>query len=443
MPSALAADALRAAVSGNTVSYVVNRNINYTNVCGYGCRFCAFSKGKLGDTLRGPAYDLDRAEIFRRVREAWERGATEVCMQGGIHPRYSGATYLDILATAKRAAPGIHVHAFSPLEVHHGATSSRVEHRRLPRPAARRGPRQPARHRGRNPRRRHPHRALPRQAFDRAMACHRRGGPCAGTSHHRHHHVRPHRRAAALGAPPPAHPRPAGAHRRLHRIRAAAVRTHGGADLPAGPRPQGTDVSRSRADACGGAAGAASACSEHPGVLGKARTGWRRRLPSRRRQRPRRHADERKHLARRRQRARPGVFAGADGCADRLAAPHAASAHDALRWRAAESQPRRLSGAGAAAAGYHPRRPRRAPLQRSERDGAASETHHRGARRHRQGGLRPGSALGEGRTHRPDRLALAGAGARNRRRHQQPHRRGTAPRGPTISPLRRQARSWC
>ena len=118
-----AADALRRAVSGDTVGYVVNRNINYTNICNYGCRFCAFSKGKLGDSLRGPAYDLDREEIARRVREAWERGATEVCMQGGIHPRYTGATYLSILDAAKRAASDIHVHAFSPLEVHHGATS--------------------------------------------------------------------------------------------------------------------------------------------------------------------------------------------------------------------------------------------------------------------------------------------------------------------------------
>ena len=117
------ADALRKSVSGETIGYVVNRNINYTNICNYGCRFCAFSKGKLGDTLRGPAYDLDSGEIERRVREAWDRGATEVCMQGGIHPHYTGATYLDILKGAKRAVSDIHVHAFSPLEVHHGATS--------------------------------------------------------------------------------------------------------------------------------------------------------------------------------------------------------------------------------------------------------------------------------------------------------------------------------
>ncbi len=118
-----AADERRKNVSGDTIGYVVNRNINYTNICNYGCRFCAFSKGKLGDTLRGQAYDLDSDEIERRVREAWDRGATEVCMQGGIHPRYTGKTYLSILEAAKRAASGIHVHAFSPLEVHHGATS--------------------------------------------------------------------------------------------------------------------------------------------------------------------------------------------------------------------------------------------------------------------------------------------------------------------------------
>jgi FO synthase len=118
-----AADALRRSVNGETVSYAVNRNINYTNVCNHGCRFCAFSKGKLGDSLRGPAYDLDHEEIMRRVHEAWDRGATEVCMQGGIHPRYTGATYLGILDAAKRAESRMHVHAFSPLEVRHGAAS--------------------------------------------------------------------------------------------------------------------------------------------------------------------------------------------------------------------------------------------------------------------------------------------------------------------------------
>jgi FO synthase len=116
-----AADRLRQRVNGDTVSYVVTRNINYTNICYFRCQFCAFSKGKLSDNLRGRPYDLDLGEIERRVAEAWERGATEVCLQGGIHPEYTGATYLSICRAIKRAVPGIHVHAFSPLEIWQGA----------------------------------------------------------------------------------------------------------------------------------------------------------------------------------------------------------------------------------------------------------------------------------------------------------------------------------
>lgn len=117
----LAAHGLRRSVAGETVTYVVNRNINYTNVCLYKCGFCAFSKGKTSENLRGAPYVVDLEEIARRTAEAWERGATEVCLQGGIHPRFTGDTYLEICRTAKNAAPGIHVHAFSPLEVTHGA----------------------------------------------------------------------------------------------------------------------------------------------------------------------------------------------------------------------------------------------------------------------------------------------------------------------------------
>lgn len=116
-----AADALRAAVNGDTVSYVVNRNINYTNLCSYKCQFCAFAKGKTDEDLRGAPYVLDLDEIARRAAEAWERGATEVCLQGGIHPAFTGQTYLDILRRVKAVVPGMHVHAFSPLEVSQGA----------------------------------------------------------------------------------------------------------------------------------------------------------------------------------------------------------------------------------------------------------------------------------------------------------------------------------
>ena len=118
-----AADDLRDKVNGNAVSYAVNRNINYTNVCYFRCQFCAFSKGKLSENLRGRPYDLDFDEIRRRVKEAWERGATEVCMQGGIHPDYTGETYLAICRAVKEAAPAIHIHAFTPLEVWQGAAT--------------------------------------------------------------------------------------------------------------------------------------------------------------------------------------------------------------------------------------------------------------------------------------------------------------------------------
>jgi len=118
-----AADELRKAVNGDVVTYVVNRNINYTNVCYFRCQFCAFSKGKLSENLRGAPYDLELSEIVRRAREAWERGGTEVCMQGGIHPEYTGDTYLRIARAVKEAVPGIHIHAFSPLEVWQGAAT--------------------------------------------------------------------------------------------------------------------------------------------------------------------------------------------------------------------------------------------------------------------------------------------------------------------------------
>jgi FO synthase len=118
-----AADALRQAVSGDVIRYVVNRNINYTNICYFRCRFCAFSKGRTHDDLRGKPYDLALEEVSRRAVEAWERGATEVCLQGGIHPDYTGETYEAICRAIKDAVPGMHIHAFSPLEVTQGAAT--------------------------------------------------------------------------------------------------------------------------------------------------------------------------------------------------------------------------------------------------------------------------------------------------------------------------------
>ena len=114
---------LREKVNGDTVSYVVNRNINYTNVCYFKCQFCAFSKGKQSENLRGRPYDITGEDIAGRCSEAWDRGATEVCMQGGIHPDYTGQTYLDIVNTVRSATPEMHIHAFSPLEVWQGAAT--------------------------------------------------------------------------------------------------------------------------------------------------------------------------------------------------------------------------------------------------------------------------------------------------------------------------------
>ncbi|MFO0996709.1 MAG: 5-amino-6-(D-ribitylamino)uracil--L-tyrosine 4-hydroxyphenyl transferase CofH [Alphaproteobacteria bacterium] len=116
-----AADWLRTEMAGEVVTYVVNRNINYTNICGYRCGFCAFSKGRGSASPREPGYVLDLDAIAARAAEAWARGATEVCLQGGIHPSYTGRTYLDIVDAVKSAVPEIHLHAFSPLEITHGA----------------------------------------------------------------------------------------------------------------------------------------------------------------------------------------------------------------------------------------------------------------------------------------------------------------------------------
>jgi FO synthase len=118
-----AADQLRHESVGDTVTYVINRNINYTNICLYHCGFCAFSKGRGSKDLRGPAYNLDLDEVARRTVEAAAAGATEVCLQGGIHPSFTGETYLNIVRAVKEAVPWMHVHAFSPLEVQHGAST--------------------------------------------------------------------------------------------------------------------------------------------------------------------------------------------------------------------------------------------------------------------------------------------------------------------------------
>ena len=118
-----AADALRRERNGDTVTYVVTRNVQYTNVCYFRCGFCAFSKGKLAANLRGAPYLVPHDEIVRRAVEAWDRGATEICLQGGIHPAFDGDYYVSVVRAIKDAVPELHVHAFSALEIWQGAAT--------------------------------------------------------------------------------------------------------------------------------------------------------------------------------------------------------------------------------------------------------------------------------------------------------------------------------
>src|SRR6516162_3061349 len=111
------ADGLRRDVAGDDITYVVTRNINFTNVCYTGCRFCAFAQRRTD----ADAYTLSLSQVGDRAEEAWEAGATEVCMQGGIHPDLPGTAYFDLAAEVKRRCPEIHVHAFSPMEVSNGS----------------------------------------------------------------------------------------------------------------------------------------------------------------------------------------------------------------------------------------------------------------------------------------------------------------------------------
>jgi FO synthase len=112
------ADALRRETMGDEVTYVVTRNINFTNVCYTGCRFCAFAQRRTD----ADAYTLSLQQIGDRAAEAWDAGATEVCMQGGIHPDLPGTAYFEIASEVKRRCPDLHVHAFSPMEVVNGAS---------------------------------------------------------------------------------------------------------------------------------------------------------------------------------------------------------------------------------------------------------------------------------------------------------------------------------
>ena len=115
------ADSLRAQAVGDVVTWVHNRNINYTNVCTFKCKFCGFSKGPLSLNLRGTPYLLTLDDIAARASEAWQLGATEVTLQGGIHPDFDGDYYIDVARAVKTAVPEMHIHGFTALEVTEGA----------------------------------------------------------------------------------------------------------------------------------------------------------------------------------------------------------------------------------------------------------------------------------------------------------------------------------
>ena len=326
-----AADRLRREVNGDTVTYVVTRNIQYTNVCYFKCGFCAFSKGKLAENLRGPAYLLPLEEIVRRVEEAWERGAVEVCLQGGIHPAFDGDYYLSVVRAIKDAVPGIHVHAFSALELWQGAATLGLPLDEYLAAAARRRSLLAAGNGGGGAGRRGAARHLPRQGDDRPVAPRARHGAPARPRLEQHDHVRARRRPRELGAPLAARARTAAGEWRLHGVHPAAVRAHGGADVPQGARPPRPDLRRVPAHARGGPVGAASLDHERPGLVGEGGAGRRRGGVARGRERPRRDAHERVDLSRGRCRVRPGDAARAHGGDDPGGRSRTEAANDALR----------------------------------------------------------------------------------------------------------------
>ena len=118
------ADVLRTRAVGDNVTFVVNRNINYTNQCYFKCGFCAFSKGPRSLDLRGEPYLLSIDEVVDRSEEAWNRGATEVCLQGGIHPDFTGQFYIDLVLAIKQRVPDMHIHGYTPLEIWQGAETA-------------------------------------------------------------------------------------------------------------------------------------------------------------------------------------------------------------------------------------------------------------------------------------------------------------------------------
>ena len=352
-----AADRLRREVCGDEVSYVVTRNIQYTNVCYFRCGFCAFSKGRLAANLRGAPYLVPLDEIVRRAREAWDRGATEVCLQGGIHPAFTGDYYASVVEAIRAELPELHIHAFSALEVWQGAET-------LGLPLEEYLERLRALGLG----------SLPGTAAEilddevRAVICPDK----VSTDQWLSVHAAAHRVGLRSNVTIMFGHVEAPEHWARHLLRARAQQERSGGftefvPLPfvhmeapmwlQGPGAFRADVRRVAAPARRRAAGAPSGDHEHPGVLGQARPGGSGGRAPRRRERPRRNADERVDLALGRLGARAGDAAGVDGGVDPRERPHAAAADDALRRCA------RRSGAPP------PSRPRRSPSRSTRRSG--------------------------------------------------------------------------
>ena len=326
-----AADALRREVNGDTVTYVVTRNVNYTNVCYFRCGFCAFSKGRLAANLRGKPYLVPLDEIVRRGREAWDRGAVELCLQGGIHPGFTGDTYLDICRALKAELPDLHIHAFSALEVWQGAATLG-----LPLEAYLGALRDAGLS------------SLPGTAAEilddevRRVICPDKVTTAQWLRVHDVAHRVGLRSTTTIMFGHVEQPRSWARH--LVELR-EQQRSSGGftefVPLPfvhmeapiylRGQARPGPTFREAHAHARRRAPGVAPADHEHPGVLGQARGRGCAGRAAGRRERPRRDADERVDLACGRRRPRPGVPAGGDGGRDSRDRPDAAPADDALR----------------------------------------------------------------------------------------------------------------
>ena len=312
------ADDIRRDVMGDDITYVVNRNINFTNVCYTGCRFCAFAQRRTD----ADAYTLSLQQVGDRAQEAWESGATEVCMQGGIHPDLPGTAYFEIAAEVKRRSPDMHVHAFSPMEVLNGASRTGLSIREWLIQAKEAGlnsvPGTAAEILDDDVRWILTKGKLPAKDWIEVITTAHEVGLRSSLDDD----VRARGHARALGRAPAGDPRHPGAHRRLHRVRAAPVHPRERADLPGRPGPPGPHRAREPGRARRIAADAARGDRLDPVLLGQARRRPVPRRSPRRGQRHWRHADGGDHQpdGRGGQRLVPHHHpAGRDGRADRAA----------------------------------------------------------------------------------------------------------------------------